>query len=290
MASPRVSWVAMPAIGLYTIATQYADAEELAHAASLAEELGYDSVWAGEHVVLPSPRRPPAPLEPTDPMLDPLAALAFLAGRTRRVRLATGIVILPQRNPVVLAKELASLDWLSGGRLVFGMGIGYLEPEMRAIGVPMAGRGSRTDEYLAAMRALWEDEQPKFEGRFVSFSGVDAHPRPLQRPLPVVVAGHSQAAHRRAARLADGWCSFMLSLDETAEHVTGLRRALADAGRSEDGFEITVVPRGRVDPDAVAAFGELGVDRLALLPRGHDVDAFVRSHSPERLGVLPLAA
>jgi probable F420-dependent oxidoreductase len=280
----------VPAIGLYTIAMQYANAEELARVAALAEDLGYDSVWAGEHVVLPSPRRPPSPLEPTDPMLDPLAALAFLAGRTQRVRLCTGILILPQRNPVVLAKELASLDWLSGGRLIFGMGVGYLEPEMRAIGVPMAGRGARADESLAAMRTLWEDDQPEFEGQFVRFSGVDAHPRPLQRPLPVVVAGHSPAAHRRAARSADGWCGFMLSPEETAEHVAGLRRALADAGHSRDEFEITVVPRGRIDPDMVAAFGELGVDRLALLPRGDDLDAFVRLHSPERLGALPLAA
>jgi probable F420-dependent oxidoreductase len=280
----------VPSIGLYTIAMQYSDGEELAHAAVLAEELGYDSVWAGEHVVLPSPRRAPSPLEPTDAILDPLAALAFLAGHTRRMRLATGIVILPQRNPLVLAKELASLDWLSGGRLVFGLGVGYVGPEMTAVGVPMARRGTRADEYLAAMRALWEEEQPSFEGEFVSFADVDAHPRPLQRPLPVVVAGHSPAGHRRAARLADGWCGFMLNVEETAEHVRRLRRALAEAGRSDDRFEITVVPRGRIDPDVVAAYGELGVDRLALLPRGEDVSEFIREHSPERLGALPLAA
>lgn len=280
----------MPSLGLYTIATQYEDAGQLARAASLAEELGYDSVWAGEHVVLPSPRRPPAPLEPEDAILDPLAALAFLAGHTTGVRLATGIVILPQRNPVVLAKELASLDWLSGGRLVFGMGVGYLEPEMAAVGVPMEGRGARADEYLAAMRSLWDDEQPSFDGNYVSFSRIDAHPRPLQSPLPVVVAGHSPAAHRRAARAGDGWCGFMLNLDETAEHVARLDRALAAAGRSSDDFEITVVPRGRIDPDLVAAYGEVGVDRLALLPRGDDVEDFLHTHAPERLGALPLAA
>jgi probable F420-dependent oxidoreductase len=280
----------MPSIGVYTIAMQYSSAAELARAAALAEELGYDSVWAGEHVVLPSPRRAPSPMDPTDAILDPLTALAYLAGHTQRIRLATGIVILPQRNPVVLAKELASLDWLCGGRLVFGMGVGYLGPEMDAVGVPMARRGARADEYLAAMRSLWDDEHPSFEGEFVSFAGVDAHPRPLQRPLPVVVAGHSPAGHRRAARLADGWCGFMLNVEETAEHVVRLRRALAEAGRAEDRFEITVVPRGRIDPDVVAAYGDLGVDRLALLPRGDDVQAFIRTHSPERLGVPALAA
>jgi probable F420-dependent oxidoreductase len=280
----------VPSIGLYTIAMQYSSAGELASAAGLAEELGYDSVWAGEHVVLPSPREAPSPMEPTDAILDPLAALAFLAGHTQRMRLATGIVILPQRNPVVLAKQLASLDWLSGGRLVFGMGVGYLGPEMDAVGVPMARRGARADEYLAAMRSLWEEEDPSFDGEFVSFAGVDAHPRPLQRPLPVVVAGHSPAGHRRAARLADGWCGFMLNVEETAEHLVRLRRALAEAGRSEEPFEITVVPRGRIDRNVVAAYGDLGVDRLALLPRGDDVEGFIRAHSAERLGVPALAA
>jgi probable F420-dependent oxidoreductase len=281
----------LPTIGLYLLATQYQDADELARISSLAEELGYDSIWAGEHVVLPTPRRPPSPMDPTDAILDPLVALAFIAGHTEHVRLGTGIVILPQRNPLVLAKQLASLDWLSGGRLMFGLGVGYLEPEMTAIGVPMERRGTRSDEYLAAMRALWEQEQPAFDGEFASFSGVDAHPRPLQRPLPVIVAGHSPAGHRRAARHADGWCGFMLNLDETAEQVAGLERALTDAGRTRDGFEITLVPRGRIDSEAVAAYGEVGVDRLALLPRVDDgVEAFIQAHAPERLGAVPFAA
>ena len=142
--------------------------------ARLAEELGYDSWWAGEHVVLPDPADPAQPLEPHDPILDPLVHLAFVAAVTTTLELGTGIIILPQRNPVVLAKEVASLDVLSGGRLHLGVAAGYLAGEMEAVGVPMAERGTRTDEYLDAMQALWANPVRNFSGRFVSFGGVDA--------------------------------------------------------------------------------------------------------------------
>jgi probable F420-dependent oxidoreductase len=276
-----------PSIGLFAL-NQHASGEALAHLGPLTEELGYDSLWTGEHVVVPDPRRPPSPMEPRDPVLDPVVALAFVAGLTERIRLATGIIVLPQRNPLVLAKQLASLDAVSGGRLVFGMGVGYLEPEMTAIGVPMERRGPRAVEYLEAMRALWEQEAPSFEGEFVSFSGVNAHPRPVQSPLPVVMAGHSPAAHRRAARHADGWYGFFLDHDQTAEQIDGLRRTLAEADRDSSDFEVSVTPRGRIDADAVAAFARLGVDRLVLLPPAGasvgEVEDFVRANAPERLG------
>jgi probable F420-dependent oxidoreductase len=260
---------------------------------ALAEELGYDSLWLGEHVVVPDPHRPPSPMQPLDPILDPLVALAFLAARTERIRLATGIVILPQRNPLVLAKQLASLDVASGGRLVFGMGVGYLEPEMTAVGVPMERRGTRALEYLGAMRALWEQELPSFEGEFVRFSGVNAHPRPVQRPLPVVMGGHSAAAHRRAARHAAGWYGFMLDREATAGQLEGLRTSLAAAGRDASELEITVTPKGRIDAETVAAYGQLGVDRLVLVPRNgstlEGVEAFVRDHAPDRLAARAAA-
>jgi probable F420-dependent oxidoreductase len=281
---------APPSIGLFALnqgAT--ANREALGRLGSLAEELGYDSLWVGEHVVVPDPRRPPSPMDPEDPILDGLVSLAFLAARTERIRLATGIVILPQRNPVVLAKQLASLDVVTGGRLIFGMGVGYLEPEMTAVGVPMERRGARAGEYLAAMRALWEQERPAFEGEFVRFSGVNAHPRPVQRPLPVAMGGYTRAVHRRAARHADGWYGFFLDQDRAAEQIADVRECLAESGRDESEFDITVTPRGRVDADAVAAYGRLGVDRLVLLPRGvnppaGEVEEFVRAHAPERIG------
>ncbi|MGI5131776.1 LLM class F420-dependent oxidoreductase [Pseudonocardia sp. CA-107938] len=242
----------------HTIATDPAAAVEIA---VRAEELGYDSVWAAEHVVLPSPRVRPSPMEPEDPIADPLVLLAHLAARTERVLLGTGVLVLPQRNPLVLAKQLATLDVLSRGRLVVGVGAGYLEPELTAIGVPMAERGARTDAYLAAMRSLWEDEKPHADGPFVSFSGVDAHPRPVQRPLPVVIGGESPAAWRRTARFAQGWYGFRLSPDEVVEQVAGLRRAMAPLP------QISVTPSLPLDDDAVAAYTRAGVDRLIVAPR-----------------------
>jgi probable F420-dependent oxidoreductase len=227
-------------------------------------------------------------MEPDDPILDSLVALAFLAAHTERIRLATGIVILPQRHPIVLAKQLASLDVLSDGRLVFGMGVGYVEPEMTAIGVPMERRATRAVEYLQAMRALWEQERPSFDGEFVRFSDVNAYPRPVQKRVPVIMGGHTDAAHRRAVRHADGWYGFMLNVEETGEQVAALRARLAEAGRAESGFELSVTPRGRMDAEKVAAFGRVGVDRLVLMPRIEytldEVEEFVRAHAPERIG------
>jgi probable F420-dependent oxidoreductase len=275
--------VTTPSIGLFAL-NQHAGADALARLAPLAEELGYDSLWMGEHVVVPDPRRPPSPMEPDEPIHDPLVALAFAAAHTTTIRLATGIVILPQRNPVVLAKQLASLDSISGGRLIFGLGVGYLEPEMTAVGVPMERRGSRADEYLAAMRALWEQERPSFDGDYLRFAGINAHPRPVQTPLPVVIGGHSEAAHRRAARSGQGWYGFMLDVEQTAQQVAGLRQALSDAGREPTELELTVSPSVPVDAETAEAFGELGIDRLVLLPRfGADLEAverFVRRNAP----------
>ena len=166
--------------------------DALVQAARQAEQAGFDSVWAGEHLVLPDPQVPPSPMAPQEPALDSLLALTWAAAHTATIRLATGIVILPQRNPVLLAKQVATLDVLSGGRVMLGVGAGYLEPEFRAVGANFAERGAVTDEYLDAMRALWYDEHPEFRGRFASFGGVDAHPRPAQRPIPLVVGGHRQ--------------------------------------------------------------------------------------------------
>lgn len=240
-------------------------AVRVAHA---AEAAGFESLWAGEHVVLPDPQVPPSPMAPTDRILDPIVALTFLAAQTSRVRLGTGVIVLPQRQPLVLAKELASLDALSGGRLIVGVGAGYLEPELRALGVPMAERGARTDDYLAAMRAIWTDERPAHDGRFVSFAGVQAHPR---RAIPVVVGGHSPAAHRRAVEHAHGWYGFALTPDATAEALNGLRVAAAKYRRPAElgELEISVTPNGAIDRPTAARYAALGVERLILMPPRH---------------------
>jgi probable F420-dependent oxidoreductase len=283
-----VAGVRAPTIGLFAVNSHACASPAAAvRIAALAERLGYDSLWAGEHVVVPSPRVDPSPMEPDEPILDPLVALAHLGAHTERIRLGTGVVILPQRNPLVLAKQVASLDVLSGGRLIFGIGVAYLEPEMRAIGVPMEGRGARADEYLAAMRTLWEEEAPAHRGRHVRFEGVDAHPRPVQRPMPVVVGGHSRAAHRRAVRHADGWYGFMVGLRAMAAQRELMSEAIAEAGR-ERPLHVSVTPARRLDPEVVDAYAQLGVNRLIVAPpAGLSLDElveFVEANAPARLG------
>jgi len=155
---------------------------------------------------------------------------------------------------------------LSGGRLIVGVGAGYLEPELTAIGVPMDGHSARTDEYLAAMRALWEDAKPEFAGEHVGFTGVDAHPRPVQRPLPVVVGGHSAPAWRRAAHSGQGWYGYMRPPEDIARQVAGLRTAEASIGRDHR-LHVSVTPDCRLDAESVAAYAAAGVDRLVVAPR-----------------------
>lgn len=241
---------------------------ETVELARVAEGLGFDSIWAGEHVVVPSPRLEPSPMEPTDPILDPLVHLSYLAATTERVLLATGIVILPQRNPLVLAKQLASLDVLSGGRLMLGVGAGYLEPEMTAIGVPMIDRGRRTDDYLAAMRALWTQPGPvRHDGPFVSFADVDAHPRPIQPGGPrIVIGGHTPAAFRRAVAQGHGWYGFALTPEVAARCTNGLRQAATEVDRPDElgELQISVTPARRLDITTLDAFREAGVHRLVL--------------------------
>lgn len=261
-----------------------------ARVAALAEKLGYDSVWAGEHVVLPSPRTEGSPMEATDPSLDPLIALAQCATVTESIRLGTGIIILPQRNPVVLAKQIASLDVLSNGRFVFGMGVGYLEPELRAIGVPVDERIDMSMEYLGAMRSLWYDERPAYSGRFVQFENIDAHPRPTQRPIPVVMGGQTAAAHRRAVDGCEGWYGFNLGRNGTERQLASINAKMQKAGR-ETRLEISITPPMPLTPELVQDYAALGVHRLIVMPPGHlspdEVDAFIEANAPERLGARP---
>jgi len=242
--------------------------DSVASIARTAEAAGFESLWAGEHVALPDPQVPPSPMAPQDAALDPLLALEWAAACTSTTRLATGIVILPQRNPVVLAKEVASLDVLSRGRFTLGVGVGYLEPEFRAIGADFENRGAVTDEYLDAMEHLWYDEHPAFHGRFAAFSGVDAYPRPVQRPIPIVIGGHTRRAYRRAVERGHGWYGFAMTLEGAAACLAGLRAAASESERPVelDPLEITVTPRGRLTPEVASGFAELGVDRLVPFP------------------------
>jgi len=238
----------------------------LVQAARDAEAAGFDSVWAGDHIVLPDPQVPASPMRPQDPVLESLLALTWAAAHTTTIRLATGIVILPQRNPVVLAKQVASLDVLSGGRVILGIGVGYLEPEFRAVGANFAERGAVTDEYLDAMRALWYDEHPVYHGRFAGFADIDAHPRPLQQPIPLIAGGHSAPAYRRAVTRAHGWYGYGLTPQQAVTSLAGLAAAADQIGRPAGlgELEISVTPRGRITPELAADFARAGVHRLVL--------------------------
>jgi probable F420-dependent oxidoreductase len=261
-----------------------------ARLAARCEQLGYDSWWAGEHVVLPSPRVAPAPMNPDDPILDPLVHLAFVAAASERLLLGTGIVIVPQRNPLVLAKQIASLDVLSGGRFVFGVGVGYLEPEMTAIGVPLSERASRTDDHLAAMRAIWYEPAPvAFQGAHTHFAGIDAHPRPTRR-VPVVVGGRTPGAHRRTVEQGDGWYGFFLTPEQAAEQVLALEAAAQRFERPAElgPIEISITPNAPVTADTRRAYADAGVHRLIVNTAGlrseADVDTFLAQQAEVVLG------
>jgi probable F420-dependent oxidoreductase len=261
-----------------------ADPATLAGRARRAEHAGFESLWIGDHIALPADRGG------RQPRLEVVVAISYLAAVTTRVRLGFGVLVLPQRQPVLLAKQLTSIDILTGGRVIVGVGVGYVEPELQALGASMADRGARTDEYLAAMRALWTEPEPSFAGRFVSFAGVGQQPPPVQRPHPpIVVGGHSEAACRRAATTASGWYGVFLDVDEAAAALARLREVAArcerPAGLGE--LEITVGPPGRIDLDTARRYADLGVHRLVLQPGaedGSDTDELIDATAATLIG------
>jgi len=205
------------------------DAQALVGLASRAEELGFDSVWVHDHVFNVG--------HVFDriggkPYYEPLTLLSFVAARTRRVRLGTSVLVLPYHNPIRLAKTAATLDVLSGGRLILGVGVGLIEKEIRAMGSPFAERGAFTDEAIAVMRSLWTEDEPSFDGKYHRFAGMKFSPKPLQKPsIPVVIGGVSRAAIRRAARLGDGWQPLGLAPEALGQGIALLRTEAQACGR-----------------------------------------------------------
>src|SRR5262244_255584 len=187
-----------------------------------AEAAGFESLWVADHVVLPDPPSPERPLAPDRRLFDPGVSPPSLAAHTSRILLATGVIILPQRQAVVLAKQLASLDVLSNGRLIFGLGVGWCEPEMRASGASFGERGRIADDYLSAMRAVWTQAKPAYRGKYVTFEGVQAMPRPVQAAIPIVVGGRTPPAYRRAVKQGHGWYGFGMDVEETRKSVAAL--------------------------------------------------------------------
>lgn len=235
--------------------------------AQLAEQAGFESLWVGDHIALPADQ------DGTQPRLEVVVAVSHLAAVTTRLRLGFGVLVLPQRQPVLLARQLSSIDILTGGRLIIGVGVGYVEAELQAMGVCLADRGARTDEYLAAMRILWTEPAPSFHGRYVAFSGVFQRPFPVQRPHPpIVVGGHSPAALRRALTTGNGWYGVYLDVPQATEALAALRKAAAECHRPHGlgELEITITPPGPINLETAKRYADLGVHRLVIPPADTD--------------------
>ncbi len=266
---------------------RYTDPAEAVALLQAAEAAGFESAWTVEHVVVPRDYRSAYPYSPTGRMPgrepafsipDPLIWMAYVAAATRRIRLATGILILPEHNPVLCAKQVATLDHLSGGRVILGIGVGWLRGEFDALGVPFARRGARTEEYIGAMRALWEQETPSYRGEFVSFEAAYMRPKPVGGSVPIVIGGHSPAAARRAGRLADG---FFPARGCPPELMDALREGAAEAGRDPAAIEITV--SAPEDLDQIPRLAEAGVSRV-LVPVMANTGVTRPIAGPEDLG------
>jgi probable F420-dependent oxidoreductase len=248
-----------------------ANAVDARSIAQHAESTGFESLWVMDHSILPSPIEPPSVMPPELPIVDPLISLSYLAGQTRKIRLATGILLLPQRNPVILAKQTASLDVLSEGRLILGVGTGYVPQEYSAIGIPYTQRGLRMDEGIDALRQLWCKDKPRMHGKTVQFDRVDAAPRPLQHGgPPIVVGGESTAALQRAVTKANGWYGMNLSIESLTTHLSSLKKLSTQHERDSalGRLEVSVTIKShRLPSEAeVESVRKLGVDRVILWP------------------------
>lgn len=277
---------------MYANAGPFAYPEMLTHLAQTAERTGVESMWTVEHVAIPVGYQSTYPYDPSGripapdqmPMPDPLIALGFAAAVTKTLRLATGILILPQRHPLYTAKEVATLDVLSHGRVMLGIGIGWLQEEFAALGIPFEERAARTAEAVRAMRSLWKDEAEPFHGKFYRWEKLEVHPKPVQKPgVPIVVGGHTELAARRAARYGDGFFPGVAD-DAKLKWLLGImREECARVGRDPQTIEITS-GRAVPSPDTVKQLEDLGVSRFMVPPPAFDPDGITAGL--EKLGGL----
>ncbi|MGD9884980.1 MAG: LLM class F420-dependent oxidoreductase [Reyranella sp.] len=239
-----------------------------------AESMGLESIWMGEHVALfdkntygyPGSKDGRIPVPDGGGMLDVTATFGFLAAATTKVRLGTGVALVPQRNPIYTAKEMCTLDWLSDGRIDFGIGVGWNKEEVESCGYRWEDRGKRCDEFLEVMRRLWTEPVVDFTGKWVKFETMRLDPKPIQKPhVPIIVGGYAEAAFQRAVKFGAGWYGFNLDPARTKEMLGRLDAAFAKAGRKRGkDFQIIVTPPLAMAADAVPAYADLGVDRLLV--------------------------
>jgi probable F420-dependent oxidoreductase len=247
---------------------RYTDPARAVELVQAGEEAGFESAFTVEHTVVPAGYESAYPYAPSGkmadgkddiPLPDPLIWMAYVAARTSKIKLATGILILPQHNPVIAAKQVATLDHMSGGRVILGIGVGWLKEEFEALAVPFEERGARTDEYIQVMRELWSAERPSFRGEFFRFEGAYCRPQPVNGTVPILVGGHSKAAARRAGRFGDGYFPARGAVPELFSVV---RQAAAEAGRDPDAIEFTAsMPE---DEAEIPALARMGVGRLLV--------------------------
>lgn len=265
--------------GIVFSSTGFPDPDVAVALAQAAEEAGFESLWAPEHVV-ESKREDATPYRgtPSGSMArlsrrggipDPLIWFAYVAAATRRIRFGTGVLILPEHQPVVLAKTAATLDHLSGGRLMLGIGVGELPEEYSAVGMDFRNRGARMDEYIDALRVLWREDVASFAGEHVAFDRVECRPWPVRRAIPLIIGGASEAAIRRAAQRGDGYFPFVFPdqdpIVEMPQLVARVRRACVEAGRAEDALELTA--GGARTLEEARFYADLGISRLTVAVR-----------------------
>ena len=260
-------------VGLIPVNIGLKSVDRMVALAVHAEQVGFESLWTFEHVIVPVDYASRYPYSadgkmgatPDTSFIDPLIALAAVAASTKRVRLGTGVNILPQTNPLYLAKQAASLDFVSGGRLMLGLGVGWLQEEFAALGVPFEHRGARADDYLQAMRKVWSGEVVEHESKFVHWHGFKSYPLPVQNPLPIVIGGSKGKAFERVARYGDGWYAPTATIDQLAALLPQLDAACAKVGRDRSTIEISAMWIPAMDDAAVVRrYEDLGVKRLLV--------------------------
>lgn len=259
--------------GLIPINVGVANGQAMEHLAQLAESVGFESIWTFEHVMVPVDYKSKYPYDPSGKMgapaetifVDPLIALAAAAAQTRTIRLGTGVNILSQANPLYVAKQAASLDFVSDGRFMLGVGIGWLQEEFRAVGTPFERRGARFDDYIQAMRKVWSGEVVEHQSDFIDWTGFKSFPRPVQDPFPVIIGGTKGKAFERTAKYGNGWFAPTADVDELATMLKQLGKACAAVGRDVKEIEITAswVPN-QADLSDIERFADLGVSRLIV--------------------------
>jgi probable F420-dependent oxidoreductase len=277
-------------IGLIPVNIGFPQSDAITSLAREAEAAGVESLWTFEHVVVPLEYESKYPYDKSGKMaatpetnfVDPLICLSAVAASTSRIRLGTGVNILSQSNPMYLAKQAASLDFISGGRFMLGVGIGWLEEEFRAMGVPFERRGARFDDYVQAMRKVWSGEVVEHRSDFIDWSGFKSHPTPVQDPLPVIIGGAQGKVYQRIAKYGNGWYAPTRSPGDLAPRLEELRRVCAEEGRAYEDIEITAMWTMHGGLDEVRTYEDMGVARLniplAALGEANPIDALGSLH------------